>query len=837
MMDSPPRTDDAPPSDGGARPEAAAERAPGPEARYRALMEQAPFSIQVFSPGGRTLRVNRAWEELWGVPFAATAGYNILEDQQLERHGVLDLVRRAFAGEVVTIPPIEYDPKGTLPDQSWESDPRRWVGAVAYPLKDAAGAVVEVVLVHEDITARKRAEVALERSEQKFRLLADTIPQLAWMALPDGHVVWYNRRWYEYTGTTPEQMEGWGWQSVHDPETLPAVVERWRGSLATGEPFDMVLPLRGADGAFRPFLTRVNPLHDAAGAVVYWFGTHTDISDQKRAEDAARFLAEASAALASVTDYQRTLRQIAALAVPRFGDWCAIDLVEPDGSLRRVTVTHSDPEKVELANELHRRYPPNHHPDRGVLAVARSGKPELIEEVPDEMLVAAAQSEHHLELLRRLGVASYLCVPMKVGARVFGVLSFVTAESGRRFRRTDLALAEQLAGRAGVAIDNARLYAELVEADRRKDEFLATLAHELRNPLAPIRNALEILAAPGRDGEAEGRARRMIERQVQHLVRLVDDLLDVSRVMRGRIELQKQPLELATVVALALETAQPALQAMGHHLEVELPAEPLHLDADPVRLTQVIANLLTNAAKYTPRGGHVSLRAAGVDGQAVVTVRDDGIGIEPHLLERIFDLFVQGDTSVARSQGGLGIGLTLVRSLVEMHGGSVQAHSDGPGRGSEMVVRLPLAPRRTPERPASDVVSPPQPPRRRILVVDDNVDAAESLGMLLALGGHTVRVAHDGAAALRAAGDELPEVVLLDVGMPGMDGYEVARQLRRLPGGDGVLIAALTGWGQDEDRRRTAEAGFDVHLVKPVEPDALRRLLEHHAPPRDRQRG
>jgi PAS domain S-box-containing protein len=372
------------------------------------------------------------------------------------------------------------------------------------------------------------------------------------------------------------------------------------------------------------------------------------------------------------------------------------------------------------------------------------------------------------------------------------------------------------------------------EADRRKDEFLAVLAHELRNPLAPIRNAVHVLKTPGADAPTADRARDLIERQVQHLVRLVDDLLDVSRIMRGKIELRKEPIDLAVVVARAVETAAPAVEAGGHNLTVSLPAAPLVLDVDPVRLAQVIANLLNNAAKYTEPGGRIVLAAGREGDEAVVRVSDTGVGVAADMLPRIFDLFVQADRSRERAQGGMGVGLTLVRSLVELHGGSVRAYSDGPGRGGEFVVRLPVTARAAaPEergRPEEGASSDRRLPRRRILVVDDNVDVVESLALMLRLDGQDVRVARDGPAALEAARVEPPEVVLLDIGMPGMDGCEVARRLRQEPGLGDVLLVALTGWGQEEDRRRTAEAGFDHHLVKPVEPATLHTLLRRPLP-------
>jgi signal transduction histidine kinase len=372
---------------------------------------------------------------------------------------------------------------------------------------------------------------------------------------------------------------------------------------------------------------------------------------------------------------------------------------------------------------------------------------------------------------------------------------------------------------------------ELAEANRRKDEFLAMLAHELRNPLAPIRNALHILKQSHAGGPVEP-LRAMMERQVQHLARLVDDLLDVSRITRGKIELRKQVVSLAAVVSRAVEASRSLIEGRRLELEVALPAEPLRLEADPTRLEQVVANLLHNAGKYTEPGGHIRLTAAlapsSEGGEVVLRVQDSGIGIPAEMLPHIFDLFVQVDHRHARSQGGLGIGLTLVRRLVELHGGTVEAFSAGLGRGSEFVVRLPaLSEKREREGRAGreDAGDAAPTPGRRILVVDDNVDAAESLALLLRLQGHDVAVAADGPTALEKARAERPEVIFLDLGMPGMDGYEVARRLRQLPDVGPVRLVALTGWGQEEDRRRTRQAGFDHHVVKPVEPDALHQLL------------
>jgi signal transduction histidine kinase/methanogenic corrinoid protein MtbC1/ActR/RegA family two-component response regulator len=376
-----------------------------------------------------------------------------------------------------------------------------------------------------------------------------------------------------------------------------------------------------------------------------------------------------------------------------------------------------------------------------------------------------------------------------------------------------------------------RLNERLAEADRRKDEFLAMLAHELRNPLAPLRNAVHLLRQPGVDRPLIDRTREMMGRQVQQLGRLVDDLLDLSRIARGKMQLRKEWVDLGQVARRAAEASRPLVEARRHELILALPDAPVRLLADPTRLEQVLTNLLNNAARYTPDGGRVWLTATTEGGEAVVRVRDTGIGIPPEMLSGIFGLFAQVERQQERAEGGLGIGLSLVKSLTEMHGGSVEAHSEGPGRGSEFVVRWPLPAEQTPEGARAPAEEAPGAERAvRILLVDDNVDAAESLAMLLRLLGHEVAVAHDGPAALREADAQRPEVVLLDIGMPRMDGYEVARRLRERPGPGQAVLVALTGWGQEEDRRRSREAGFDHHLVKPVELSALQKLLAQVQP-------
>jgi PAS domain S-box-containing protein len=386
---------------------------------------------------------------------------------------------------------------------------------------------------------------------------------------------------------------------------------------------------------------------------------------------------------------------------------------------------------------------------------------------------------------------------------------------------------EDVTQRVQADLENKRLNAELREADHRKDEFLATLAHELRNPLAPVRNSLEIMKRADGDRELTERARVTMERQVVQMVRLVDDLLDISRITRNKLELRRERVDLAAVVQSAVETSRPLVEANAIELSVALPDSPVYLDADPTRLAQVLSNLLNNSAKYTNPSGHVSLTAETDESGVVIRVRDTGVGIPAEMLPSIFDMFTQVEQSLDRSQGGLGIGLTLVRRLVEMHGGTVEARSDGVGRGSEFSVRLPtLADALSDSSPASVSSGERAGPARRILIVDDNSDSAESLALFLEITGNAVRVAHDGLEAVEVAAEFEPAVILMDIGLPKMNGYDAARAIRAAPWGERITMIAMTGWGQDEDRRRSTSAGFDHHFVKPVDPVDLQALLD-----------
>ena len=414
------------------------------------------------------------------------------------------------------------------------------------------------------------------------------------------------------------------------------------------------------------------------------------------------------------------------------------------------------------------------------------------------------------EAVRLLGNVTLLERPLRVATLLSAVRTAVRARDRQYQIRGHLA-------------DRARVEESLRIADQRKDEFLATLGHELRNPLAPLRTGLHLLKRAGLQDPVAIKMTAVMERQISHLIRLVDDLLEVSRITRGVIDVHSEPLDLASIVRAAIDTSRPLLDAGRHELTVDVPAEPIAIMGDAVRLTQVFANLLTNAAKYTNAGGHIWLTVKKDGQRAIISVRDDGIGIPPAQLATVFDMFTQVDRSSRRTQGGLGIGLTLVRSLVAIHGGRVEVRSPGPGGGSEFIVDLPILVGRPVEADRTEPLKPFPP--RRILVVDDNGDAAETLGALLAGLGATVSVANSGPAALEILDTFNPDTVLLDIGMPEMDGYEVSRRIRATTDHEGVMLIALTGWGQEHDQRRSRAAGFDHHLVKPPDIGRLRDLL------------
>ena len=461
----------------------------------------------------------------------------------------------------------------------------------------------------------------------------------------------------------------------------------------------------------------------------------------------------------------------------------------------------------------------------------REGRTLLIDDVERELT-----EQDGAVMFRQIDVRAIICCPLVKGGKLAAMMA-VHQRTPRIWTGDEVALVEAVVERCWAHIERLRASEALHDADRRKSEFLATLAHELRNPLAPIRNGLELMRmGADQPGNALrlGGVRTMMERQVGHMVHLINDLLDIARVSSGKLVLQMQPADLRDVIATAIETSTPLIDAAGHGLTVDLPLLPVPVDVDPVRISQVVSNLLSNAAKYTPQGGRIVLTAHTEGDEAVVTVRDNGVGIAPDMLAAVFEMFTQVARSIERANGGLGIGLSLVQRLVELHGGAVSAHSAGVGLGSSFAVRLPLMLAPLVASPglaqAADAARNggqrgAQAGALRVLVADDNVDAAATLAALLEIAGHTVRVVHDGAAAVEEAARFRPDLAFLDIGMPFMDGYEAARRLRQLPALEGVMLVALTGWGTEEDRARSRAAGFDRHLLKPALPDDVDAVL------------
>lgn len=540
---------------------------------------------------------------------------------------------------------------------------------------------------------------------------------------------------------------------------------------------------------------------------------------RQAAEEANRrlsFLSRASAALGQSLDYESTVRELARLSVPHLADEVAIARVDRPSSAWEVTLSRSNADHGDFNKVVGREQMPKLLGDAIAQFLARLSATGEINTSGND-----SPSEHHTIVL-----------PLAVRGRTFATLVLSREPSTRLFSSADVEDAEALASRAAAALDNALLYQDVQRADRQKNEFLSMLAHELRNPLAPIRNAVEILRRNAPTEAGVSWARDVIDRQVGHMVRLVDDLLDISRITRGKIRMRLDRVAVSEFVNHALEASRPLIEARRHRLSVTLPSTALWVQGDSARLSQVLTNLLNNAAKYTPEGGYIWFSVQEEGHEVVFRVRDTGVGIPSDMLATVFDLFTQADRSLERSEGGLGIGLTLVKRLIEKHGGTVEALSAGVGSGSEFVIRLALAPpvavvsRETESPPALT----PVPKKSRILVVDDNVDGADSLAVLLRLGGHEVSLAHDGPAALEMAQAFRPEVILLDIGLPGMDGFEVAKRLRTREVTQNTVLVAVTGYGRDEDRNRSRDAGFDHHLVKPVSFDALNGVFSAAAP-------
>lgn len=657
----------------------------------------------------------------------------------------------------------------------------------------------------------------------KFRAFFDQGPLFAGVMALDGTLLEANRLSLEACGYTKDQVIGrkfWECPWWSPSAELKQLIRVGTEKAAAGERFQIEMPYFVADGSQRMVDFNLQPIKDESGTIIFLAPTGTDITDRKLAEtrhakieERLRLLWEAAAVLLTTDDPDTMLKKLFAKIAPTLllDTYFNFMVNESKNGLCLASCTGIPEEAIPGLQTLEFG-----QAVCGTVALQRKA------------IIATSIQESDdpkVQLVKSFGIRAYACNPLMAGEELLGTLSFASHHRDQ-FADDELDFLQTICQYVTAAYERLRLIAKLQEADRRKDEFLATLAHELRNPLAPLRNGLQVMKLAKDDARVVEDSRQMMERQLGQMVRLIDDLLDLSRISRGRVELRKERVELAKAIHQAVESSRPTVELAGHELTVTLPAAPIHVEADLTRLSQVFANLLNNAAKYTERGGRISLAVERQGSDAVICVKDNGVGIPAHMLSRVFDMFTQVDQSLEKSQGGLGIGLSLVKWLVEMHGGNVEARSEGRGRGSEFIVRLPIVLTATNDQPILRSERVAASPSRRILVVDDNRDAAMSLALMLKIMGNEIRTAHDGLEALEVTNEFVPDLVMLDIGMPKLNGYDTARRMRELPWGKSATLVALTGWGQDEDKRKSMEAGFDFHMVKPVELGALNQLLQ-----------
>jgi PAS domain S-box-containing protein len=843
------------------------------ERRFREMIDALPAAIYTTDAEGHLTHFNPACIELSGrVPELGTDKWCVTwelyhPDGRPMPHDECPMAVAVKEGRAVRgAEAIAERPDGT----------RIWFAPYPTPLRDSTGRVIGGINMLVDITERKRAEAereALNRQLAAELADAERLHDISATSIREDDIsVLYNQLLDAAMGIMKSDMASM--QVVDERENALRMLafrgfepefgktsaldrgETWTScSVARGvghrvivpdlEACDFLVGTPALDDHLKTGIRAVQstPLISRHGRMVGMISTHwrsphqpaerdlgrldvlarqaADLLEHKQSEEALRrqterlrLLWEAAAVLLTANNPDVMLRELFAKIGPHLGlDTYFNYMVDESGEALRLESCIGVPDptarsitRLEFGQAI-----------CGTVALRQPIHATYIQQSDDPKA----------QLIKSFGIRAYACNPLMSGGQLLGTLSFAS-RTRDQLDDDELAFLETICHYVTMAYERLRLLDKLREADRRKDEFLATLAHELRNPLAPVRNAVQVLRLSGADKPELRWGQDVIERQVSHLTRLIDDLLDISRITRNKLELRRDRVELTEVIRGAVETSRPLIEQCGHELTITLPPEPIHLYADLVRLAQVFMNLLTNAAKYTDRGGRISLTAERQGHEIVVRVKDTGLGIPAEKLPHLFEMFFQVGRSLERSQGGLGIGLSLVRRLVELHGGSVKAHSAGVGKGSEFTVRLPVLteaskpelPREPSENGAVKVGS-----SCRILVVDDVRDSADSLAMFLRLDGHDVKIAYDGLAAVEAAEQFRPEVVLLDIGMPKLNGYDACRLIREQPWSKNTFLVALTGWGQEEDKRRTEEAGFGAHLVKPVDPTALMKLL------------
>ncbi|MES2832586.1 MAG: PAS domain S-box protein [Pseudomonadota bacterium] len=703
---------------------------------------------------------------------------------------------RFYAGEILMTP--DGFPLGTLCVLDTKPRPDGLTQLQQFTLKTLAQQVLAQLelrkLVHEQqavLAEKEGIETALRLEQERNRIATDAAQLGLWSWNPVADkVVWENRRPYEILGLgvdeEPVKSKRFLRDFVH-PDDAPAFEKAATATATTGERFYFQGRVRRTDKQLRWLEFFGNAQHARDGTVSHVIGVVLDITDRKRAE--IELLASRERFQTIVSQAATGVMEANAEGTITFVNqkYCQILGYTEAELLGKTVFDVTAPDSIQATHD--------------VLVRLRAGGPESVLE------------------------KRYL---RKDGSIIWGSASMNLLRSSAGEAHSTVSIIVDISENKKTEENLRKLAASLSESDRRKTEFLATLAHEMRNPLAPIRSGLNLMCLHSEDMQAIAKVRDMMDRQVTHLVHLVDDLLDIARISGGKIVLKKTHVSLKSLIVQAIETSSPVIDGGNHSLHVELPDESLLLDADSIRITQILANLLNNAAKYTPPGGEISIRTLVDQDTVLIRVTDSGVGIAQESLTTIFDMFSQVGESIGRAQGGLGIGLSLVKRLVEMHGGNVGAASAGEGNGSTFTVRLPLLPTAVAliKHPSMDVVEDENQYRKfRLLVADDNTDAAETLSMILALNGHAIEVAYNGIDAVKTARTFLPDIVFLDIGMPGMNGYEAAAAMRKIPGLESTILIALTGWGDESDRLQASQAGFDHHITKPVDIETVNMLL------------
>jgi PAS domain S-box-containing protein len=832
--------------------------------------------------------VEQSSEAIWRIEFDKPIPINLPEDEQIERYyadGYLaesnDVMARMYGfshaeelrgarlEEMLprTEANLEYQRAAIragyrLTDAESQEVDRN--GNAKYFLNNLVG-IVEGGLLHRvwgtqrDITERKAAEEAVRENERRLQVVTDSAPIFIAYCDTKARYLFVNQPYADRFNLSREAIIGKRISEVVGEEAYKEF-SHYVDEVLAGRRVEFEIEIPYATIGRRFIHSVYAPRFGDGGEVQGFVAVITDVTERREAEEEQKFLSDATTVLASSLDYASTLDAVAHMAAHYLADYCLVDLVEDDGAIRRLVAAHRDAEREMVWREMQQRFPVAPGSQHTVVKVLETGEPDLLTEMTDEVLARAIPDAEHVAMLKRLGVRSAMTVPLTARGRIVGAISLISAESGRRYTEGELRLAEELARRAALAVDNARLYQRAQEANRAKDEFLATLSHELRTPLTPIIGWVHLLGDDNVEPNDFRHGLEVIDKNSQALSRLINDLLDMSAILNGKMRIDRAPVNLDAVVREAVETVRTTANKRGVRIELAAcdGAETATVVGDRTRLMQVFWNLLSNAVKFSDDGGRVRVSCEHETGELRVHVDDEGIGIEPEFIPQVFDRFQQADMSTTKLYGGLGIGLALVRSFVEAHGGTVRAQSAGVGRGSRFTVRLPLADLQTADsgsrveetsptspspKPAphgtADQVStvpdtrhstPDTPPSRRVLVIEDAPDTLEMLRLFFASRGFAPTMCASSEAALDVAAREHFDIIVTDIGLPHTDGYELLRRLRReSPHLAAAPALALTGYAAETDAAAARDAGFALHLAKPFDPatlaDAVEKLL------------